>query len=210
MCGITGFIDFNKKIDFCESFGKRSLMALSLRGPDSQGSWFENFVFFGHSRLAVIDTNISANQPMHSFCKRYTIVFNGEIYNFQALREKLNYPFITKSDTETILAAYLQYGEKCLDEFRGMFAIAIWDNVKEELFVARDRLGVKPLFFYYEKNQFAFASRPNALCELIPNFSKKIDFQALRYYLEAGYIPAPLSIYEGIYKKSETRRSIHQ
>lgn len=200
MCGILGFIKFNGDLELTHGFGDAALKLLQSRGPDSIGSWNDDFAYLGHRRLSIIDQSSAANQPMVSLCGRYVIVFNGEIYNFQDIRNNLNYNFTTASDTETILAAFSVYGVRCLDKFRGMFSFAIWDTEKKELFVARDRLGVKPFYFTNGDNIFTFASRPQALYALSPNAKRSIDKQAVRYFMEAGYIPAPFTIFEGVHK----------
>jgi len=155
-----------------------------------------------HTRLSIIDLSAHASQPMISVCRRYIIVFNGEIYNYRELRRAIegSYAFGSISDTEVILAYYAKFGPKALEFLRGMFAFAIWDKEKEELFVGRDRLGVKPLYFTTLGKGFAFASRPDALRALLPELKPTIDKQALRYFLEAGYVPAPYSIYGGVQK----------
>jgi asparagine synthase (glutamine-hydrolysing) len=139
---------------------------------------------------------------MHSACGRYVIVYNGEIYNFAEIRDRIGaeYPWRSHSDTEVILAAYIRWGVKCLEYFHGMFAFALWDRQERKLFVGRDRLGVKPLFFHASNGCFAFASRPRALFDLLPSLSREMDRQALRYYYEAGYIPAPYSVYTSVRK----------
>ncbi|MDE2030004.1 MAG: asparagine synthase (glutamine-hydrolyzing) [Alphaproteobacteria bacterium] len=198
MCGIAGAV-------FCEvtdSGIEKALKAFQRRGPDAQRATRERNATFLHARLSIIDLSAQATQPMTSFCGRYVIVFNGEIYNYRELRQELenSYRFQTNSDTEVILALYAKYDARLLDKLRGMFAFAIWDKQTEELFVARDRLGVKPLYFAAEGGRFAFASRPKALCLLVPEIDRTIDRQALRYFLEAGYVPAPHSIFRGIKK----------
>lgn len=198
MCGIAGA--FN--IAYSELCPNKAQQVLRSRGPDGSGVFTEKGVTFIHTRLAVIDLSEHASQPMTSSCGRYVIVFNGEIYNYQELRRQIegSYDFASRSDTEVILAYYSKFGPKVLDHLRGMFAFAIWDKALNELFVARDRLGVKPLYFASIGNGFAFASRPQALCELVPGLNRAIDKQALRYFMEAGYVPAPYSIFEGVRK----------
>lgn len=198
MCGIAGAVF----IPISSVSADRALDKLSSRGPDDHGVFRGNGATFIHARLSVIDLSEQAAQPMVSSCGRYVVVFNGEIYNYQELRRRLasGYAFTSQSDTEVILAYFAKYGAKALDHLRGMFAFAIWDKEKDELFVARDRLGVKPLYFATIGKGFAFASRPQALCALVPGLNRSIDKQALRYFLEAGYVPAPYSIYEGVRK----------
>lgn len=166
MCGIAGIISFSDKPVSSEQLISMSEV-LRHRGPDGDGVWInaQKNVGLVHRRLAIIDLSDAAAQPMH-FNDRYTIVYNGEIYNYIELRknlEKQGYLFRTQSDTEVILASYDFKGEKCLSDFDGMFAFAIWDNKTRSLFVARDRFGEKPLFYYYDKEQFVFASEIKAL-----------------------------------------------
>lgn len=198
MCGIAGA--FNHDIgDLRPACAQR---ILQNRGPDGQGVYNDAHVTLIHTRLAVIDPSARGAQPMKSACGRYVIVFNGEIYNYRDLRRTLeaDYPFTSQSDTEVVLACYARVGPAALDQLRGMFAFAIWDKTEATLFVARDRLGVKPLYFACADKKFAFASRPQALCALVPALSRAIDQQALRYFMEAGYVPAPYSIFEGVRK----------
>lgn len=198
MCGIAGIV-FS---EVSQLNIEKALGELQNRGPDGHGVLHEKNLTFVHTRLSVIDLSEQASQPMISSCGRYVIVFNGEIYNFRELRESLagGYSFHSQSDTEVMLALYSRLGAGMLQHLRGMFALAIWDRQSEELFVARDRLGVKPLYFASDGEQFSFASRPRVLCKLMPGVNRAIDKQALRYFLEAGYIPAPFSIFEGVRK----------
>lgn len=198
MCGIAGAV-FS---EISRLNIENALDALQNRGPDGRGVLCEQNLTFIHTRLSIIDLSEHASQPMISSCGRYVIVFNGEIYNYQELRLSLgsDYLFQSHSDTEVILALFSRFGAEMLQMMQGMFALAIWDRQTEELFVARDRLGVKPLYFTSTGERFAFASRPRVLCKLIPDINRTIDKQALRYFLEAGYVPAPFSIFEGIRK----------
>lgn len=198
MCGILGAIT---KSDLSASIDK-GLAIMKSRGPDGRGIFRDKSIYLAHTRLSIIDLSSDADQPMVSSCGRYVIVFNGEIYNYKELRRDIerNYRFRTKSDTEVILAYFISFGASALDYLRGMFAFAIWDKVEEELFIARDRLGVKPLYFTSSGDDFKFASRPQALCAMLLGPKRAIDRQALRYFLEAGYVPAPYSIFEGISK----------
>lgn len=201
MCGLAGLISWQG----ADTDGARlaaALDSIESRGPDGRNIWRDGPCMLGHLRLAIIDLSERASQPMFSPDERYVIVFNGEIYNFQEIRDRLGeqYPWRTQGDTEVILAAYLRWGAECLHLFRGMFAFAIWDRVEQTLFVARDRVGVKPLYFHASEQCFAFASRPRAIGHLVPGLSLRFDQQALRYYLESGYIPAPYSCFESIRK----------
>lgn len=198
MCGIWGVFG----VDLPSDRGERAMRSLYKRGPDLQAQYAEPGLTLGHLRLAIIDLSANGAQPMHSACGRYVIVYNGEVYNFEALRAQIGdaYPWRSHSDTEVILAAYLRWGEECLERFHGMFAFAVWDKHARSLFVGRDRLGVKPLFYHASQSTFAFASRPRVLFDLLPSLSQTLDRQALRYYYDSGYVPAPYSIYESVSK----------
>jgi asparagine synthase (glutamine-hydrolysing) len=198
MCGIWGVLG----PDLPVHRGEQAMRTLQKRGPDSRATYTEPGLTLGHLRLAIIDLTETGAQPMHSACGQYVIVYNGEIYNFEAIRAEIGdaYPWRSHSDTEVLLAAYIRWGAKCLERFHGMFAFALWDKHDRRLFVGRDRLGVKPLFFHAGTDGFAFASRPRALFDLLPSLPRELDRQALRYYYEAGYVPAPHSIYAAIRK----------
>jgi len=202
MCGIVGIVRNNEeKANFNDIRNAADL--LKNRGPDDSGVWLEGNVGFGHRRLSIIDLTDAAHQPMVSSDERYIIVYNGEIYNFIELRQHLADSiehWKSNSDTEVILAAYSIWGVECVNRFHGMFAFAIWDRQEKVLFAARDRMGVKPFYYYYSNECFAFASRPRALFLLNDRLSREIDVQALRLYLDCGYIPAPYSIFEDIRK----------
>ncbi|MFZ5986183.1 MAG: asparagine synthase (glutamine-hydrolyzing) [Bacillota bacterium] len=200
MCGIVGIIDYHsdkiesKSVEYAASI-------LSRRGPDDKGLWEDKFAILAHRRLSVLDITQAGHQPMISEDGRYIIVFNGEIYNFKEVRKMIGlYEWKSNSDTEVILAAYSKWGTKCLKYFDGMFAFVIWDKKEEVLFAARDRMGVKPFYYYASDSCFAFSSRPRPLFSLSKNISKDIDEQALRFYLEIGYIPGSYSIYKDIHK----------
>ena len=174
---------------------------LSHRGPDAEGYYNRGPAYLGHRRLAVIDIP-SSLQPMTSADGRFTIVFNGEIYNFRQLRrelESLGRTFRTQGDTEVLLQCVEQWGSNSLDHLQGMFAFAVWDAQEEWLFAARDHLGVKPFHYYWDGKLFAFASELKALIEH-PDIPREIDLDALSLYLEAQYIPAPRTIYRAIRK----------
>ncbi|KAB0671379.1 asparagine synthase (glutamine-hydrolyzing) [Oryzomonas sagensis] len=200
MCGILGVIN-SGTID--RILVSKALGLLAKRGPDDFGEWQESGVYFGHRRLSVIDLAKTGHQPMVSFDHRFVIVFNGEIYNYKEVRCLLE-PSVSNwnsdSDTEVILAAYAKWGTNCLKYFHGMFAFAIWDRKDKVLFAARDRMGIKPFYYHYSSSCFAFSSRPRSLFYLEPALSKEIDEQGLRFYLEAGYVPAPHSIYKDVRK----------
>lgn len=202
MCGIVGRINFDsEKVD--RDLLQKAKQLLHLRGPDDSGTWIEKNVGLGHQRLSIIDLSPTGHQPMESHNQRYICVFNGEIYNFQDVREQLPLPdnyWNGHSDTEVLLEAYATWGVKCLDRLDGMFAFAIWDRKKEELFAARDRMGEKPFYYHCNSKQFGFASRPRPLFSVFPGLSPEYDEQAIRLYLESGYIPAAYSAHKQIRK----------
>lgn len=199
MCGIVGLVDYRGRLPSPELFAK-CVARLERRGPDDCGFWSDQLARLGHRRLSILDLSPTGHQPMLSGDERLAIVFNGEIYNHAELRKELNPPGGWKgtSDTETLLEAYREWGVECLQRLNGMFAFAIWDTERRRMFVARDRMGVKPLYFSWQDGRFVFASRPGAMSSLCG--SSEISPQALRMYFELGYIPAPLSFYEKTHK----------
>lgn len=202
MCGIVGLLQFRPGLIDPEAI-KIARDALYNRGPDDAGIWYDQYIGLGHRRLAILDLSPAGHQPMLSKNERYVIAFNGEIYNFMELRSRLNEDgsaWHSHSDTEVILAAYNKWGAECLTQLQGMFAFAIWDRERKSLFAARDRLGVKPFYFHYSSSCFAFSSRPRALFSLGLKLSNEINEEALRLFLECGYVPAPLSIHQSIRK----------
>ena len=161
MCGITGLMAFNIAGGFHMINLQKAIDQLSKRGPDAQGSILEDRVGLGHRRLAVIDPSPEANQPMSDSTGRYAIVYNGEVYNFGEIKQELESKgvvFKTLSDTEVVLEAYVHYGEQCLQKFNGFFAFCIFDKEQNEFFLARDRYGIKPLYYYHDEDKFLFAS----------------------------------------------------
>lgn len=165
MCGIVGIISFSKSLDERKNTLHKMLQAQAHRGPDAQQDWHDATCSLGHNRLSIIDLSEEANQPMHSHCGRYVVVFNGEIYNYIEIRAALQNHFVfkTQSDTEVLLSAYIHWGKAFLDKLNGMFSIAIWDKNEQKLFIARDRFGVKPFYFYKNEEQFVFASEIKTL-----------------------------------------------
>ncbi|MBD0368959.1 MAG: asparagine synthetase B, partial [Flavisolibacter sp.] len=194
MCGIAGIFRMEDPAGLPSSV-KRMTEVLSHRGPDGEGFFIreEKGIALGHRRLSIIDLSEEANQPMISNDGRYVMVFNGEIYNYIELREKLlaeGVAFHTTSDTEVLLAAYIQRKEKCLQDLDGMFAFAIWDNEEGNLFCARDRFGEKPFYYVYEPGKyFAFASEIKAI-RTLPGFDD-INQQQLYNFLAFGYVFTP-------------------
>jgi len=202
MCGIVGAVRLDGPPVDPATVG-RAAMGLRRRGPDDHGVWHDSHAALGHRRLAILDLTPTGHQPMVSADGRYVVVYNGEIYNFRELRQQLAGDFSEwrgNSDTEVLLAAYAQWGTECLARLRGMFAFAIWDTRERCLFMARDRMGVKPLYYRVARNGLYFASRPRALRILDPTISSDIDVQGLRWYLESGFFPAPHSLYRDIRK----------
>ena len=200
MCGIVGIVR-NDKRDVDQALVARMCAAIRHRGPDDDGFYFEGAVGLGMRRLSIIDLK-SGKQPIHNQDRTAWIVFNGEIYNYRELRaelEKLGHTFYTNSDTEAIVHAYDQYGADCPNHLRGMFAFAIWDSRKQELFLARDRVGKKPLLYAQVNGQLIFGSEFSALL-LHPQVSRDIDAAALHHYLSFMCVPAPLTAYRAIRK----------
>ena len=200
MCGITGFVrNDGKPVD--EALLARMNEAIRHRGPDEDGFYVNGSVGMAMRRLAIIDLK-GGQQPIHNQDRTAWIVFNGEIYNYLELREKLEklgHTFYTNSDTEAIVHAYDQYGVDCPNHLRGMFAFAIWNERDQELFLARDRVGKKPLLYARVNGQLIFASEFSALL-LHPDVSREIEPEALDYYLSFMCIPAPLTAYRAIRK----------
>lgn len=190
MCGILGIIDLlERKHNFNQAIFKTALDKMRLRGPDGEGIVNKKSWILGHRRLSIIDTNDHANQPMVSSCGKFYITFNGEIYNYKILRKKLillGYKFKTFSDTEVLLYSYMHYGTDCLNKFIGMFSFCIIDTIKNIKFIARDRLGIKPLFIHYDKNKFIFSSQINSILELKPTLNK-LNRRAVCSYLSFRY-----------------------
>ncbi|MCM2284788.1 MAG: asparagine synthase (glutamine-hydrolyzing) [Desulfobacula sp.] len=203
MCGIAGKVALHHRPDVQSV--QRITRSLSHRGPDAEGIMaLDNHVVFGHRRLSIIDLSTSANQPMQDDSKRYTITYNGEVYNYLELRKVLldeGVHFRTQSDTEVVLYAYARWGVKCFEKFNGMFALAIWDSRENILILARDRFGKKPIFYTLLNDEITFASELTALLE-DTTIKKKVSLSipGLNHYLALGYILSPLTIYSEINK----------
>lgn len=201
MCGITGVYAFNEK---GQSFFNRvdaSVKTLLQRGPDSHAVFQGTHACIGHARLSIIDLSDAASQPFQDITKRYTIVFNGEIYNYQELRAylvKKGLPLKTQSDTEVLLYLYIIEGPKCLEKLRGFFAFAVYDNRDNTFFMARDRIGIKPLLYYRDRNKLLFASEMKALMAL--DVPKQLDKTSASQYFQFNYIPSPYTIFEQVKK----------
>ena len=202
MCGIAGFIDFNKKLGYSNL--KKMTDILFHRGPDGAGyecyqNSFAN-IGLGHRRLAIIDLSSQGNQPMTR--GDYVVTFNGEIYNYKEIKEelqKLGHQFSGNSDTEVLLNSFIEWGEKAVSRFNGMFSFGILNQKTKKFFLFRDRAGVKPLYYYYENGQFLFSSELKSFM-VTDGFSKRISAKGLNTFFQYGYIPTPLSIFENTYK----------
>jgi asparagine synthase (glutamine-hydrolysing) len=197
MCGVAGYLGAS----VAEEVLARMTGRLEHRGPDAAGFYRDGPVALGHRRLSILDIEGSP-QPMSTPDGRLTCVFNGEIYNFMSLREELavrGHVFRTQGDTKALLYAYREWGTEMLERLQGMFVFALWDRDAGRLFVARDHLGVKPLYYSWDGTTLVFGSELKALIEH-PGVSRELDLDALALYLESQYIPAPRSVYRGVQK----------
>ncbi|GAC1419422.1 MAG: asparagine synthase (glutamine-hydrolyzing) [Flavisolibacter sp.] len=197
MCGITGFIDFAGGSN--EGILNKMTEDLAHRGPDGQGIYFSKnqnvFIGLGHRRLSIIDLSTSANQPMHY--AGLHIIFNGEIYNYNEIRNELiskGHQFQTHSDTEVILHAWKEWGDACIQQWKGMFSIALYDEEKRILTCIRDRAGVKPFFYYFQDGLFLFGSELKSIIQH-PGFKKELNRNSVASFLQYGYIPNPHCVY---------------
>jgi asparagine synthase (glutamine-hydrolysing) len=207
MCGIIGSVSLDgSPVTTSEDTFQLLMNKMDYRGPDDRALWYnsQRSVALGHLRLSILDTSSHGQQPMHhqNVNGEYTIVFNGEVYNFVELRAelvKLGYVFSTTTDTEVILAAYVAWGKNCIKRFNGMFAIAIWDQRSGELFVVRDRIGIKPLYYNHDplRQIFSFASEVKSLRPLVGQ-DTTIDPRLLHQYMQFGYIPGEDTLSKGI------------
>lgn len=201
MCGITGVFAFTEAGRNSLASLHASTDAISSRGPDSQGHYVYDRVGLGHRRLSILDLSCDGNQPMTDAAGRYTIIFNGEIFNFRELRQKLvkkGYTFHSQTDTEVILQLYITEGRGFLKKLNGFFSLAIYDKEEDSLFIARDRMGVKPLLVYRDEDKMLFGSEMKALMAL--GVPRKLDYAALSHYLQLNYIPGPATIFKGVKK----------
>jgi len=202
MCGIVGIWNPSQKINKEVLLKMRD--RIKHRGPDDAGIFVDEKSNLGlaQRRLSIIDLSEKGHQPMGSEDGSLWLTYNGEVYNFKEIKkelEKKGYRFRGNSDTEVVLKSFQEWGINCVDKFRGMFSFAVWDQKKEKLYLFRDRFGVKPLFYYFDKNKFLFASELKAICSW-PRFRKEIDFRALSFYFQLGYIPAPYTIFKNTFK----------
>jgi asparagine synthase (glutamine-hydrolysing) len=199
MCGILGYLS---KLPDRDIELLPAIKCLDHRGPDDSGIWKDNFIQLAHTRLSIIDLSPMGHQPMSYKKGRYWITFNGEIYNYLELRAELvsqGHEFITQTDTEVLLAAYAQWGLSCLDKLRGMFAFGIWDTHHKTLFLARDRVGEKPLYYSQDTEGFYFSSELKALLRLLPHLPE-LDPVAVDLYLHYQYTPEPRTPLSGVKK----------
>lgn len=200
MCGISGIILKDKGV-FPREDLVRMTRLMSHRGPDDEGFFFGNGVGLGHRRLSIIDLS-AGHQPVFNEDKTVSVVFNGEIYNFNEIRDglvKKGHRFLTRSDTEVIVHAYEEYGKGCLERFRGMFAFAVYDSKKDACLIARDRLGKKPLYYHDGADAFVFASEIKPILST-PYASAEAEEAAIDFFLTLNYVPAPMTLFKGIKK----------
>ncbi len=202
MCGIVGYIDFKSKST--ENYLFEMNNSMLHRGPDTHGSFFDTYnsikIALGHRRLSIIELTELGNQPMTY--KNYTITFNGEIYNYQELKiqlQKTGHKFISNSDTEVLLQGFEEWGPSMLDKLIGMFAFAIYDSEHKELFLFRDRAGVKPLYYYYHNDVFLFSSELKSFHKH-PSFVKELNMDAVSLFFQYGYIPQPHCVFKNANK----------
>lgn len=202
MCGIAGIVE-GAGFQPPRAMFASALAAIRHRGPDDEGIWSEDGVTFGHRRLSIVDLSPAGHQPMHSACGRYVLTYNGEIYNHNTLRAELSQPgraWRGASDSEVLIELIAKHGiEAALAKIDGMFAFAIWDRDEKRLFLARDRFGEKPLYYAVRGAGFAFASELTAL-EHIKPLNLRVSVDSVAQYFANGYVPAPASIYENVFK----------
>jgi asparagine synthase (glutamine-hydrolysing) len=198
MCGIAGIYDPQGSLG--EGAIARMTERMAHRGPDAAGHFSDGSFHLGHRRLSIIDLSESANQPFHSACGRYTMVYNGEVYNFQELASELGMRLRTSSDTEVILEAFAKLGPNFIERLNGMFALAILDRQEHRLHLFRDRIGIKPIICYQDQGLFLFASELKGILALRERLNLEIDRTAVSQFLNLGYIPAPRTIFKRAFK----------
>ncbi|HCW32581.1 MAG: asparagine synthetase [glutamine-hydrolyzing] 1, asparagine synthase (glutamine-hydrolysing) [Candidatus Peregrinibacteria bacterium GW2011_GWF2_39_17] len=202
MCGFTGRINFNLQQNINEALLRKANQAISHRGPDDDGIYLKQNVGLAHRRLSIIDLSPSGHQPMSNKEKSVWLIFNGEIYNFLDLRtdlQKKGYSFVSKTDTEVIIYLYEAYGEECFKLLRGMFSLALWDDRKKKLLLARDRSGKKPLKYYVGKDFIVFGSELKSFLNY-PDVPRRVDLEAINHYLTLQYVPSPKTGFKDIKK----------
>ncbi len=208
MCGIAGIVNQKETNSHYSASIQQMTDAIAHRGPNSQGNWNDAHCYFGHRRLSIIDLSEAGNQPFVSQDGRYVMVYNGELYNYKELKlelqrsqhgsKELPYFFKTNTDTEVILAAFLRWGNDCLQRFNGMYAFAIWDTLEKKLTIARDRMGIKPLYYAYKDSALVFASEIRAIIKsgLTDN---KISLRSVAEYLQYTTVHAPNTILQDVF-----------
>lgn len=199
MCGIAGIFNLNGE-SVAPVLLRRMTDSIAHRGPDGEGFYTDSFIGLGHRRLAIIDLSPAGHQPMVTPGDQYIIVYNGEVYNFQELRaelESLGHGFRSRTDTEVVLHAYMEWGVECVSRFNGMFALALWDKTRQELFLARDRYGIKPLYYWFQNQTFLFASEHKAILTH-PDVKRDIDLDALLEYFTFQNIFTNKTLLKGI------------
>ncbi len=202
MCGICGILHYDPSRPVASELMQRMNQALHHRGPDDSGVWIKGNVGLGHSRLSIIDLSPLGHQPMANEDGTVWIIFNGEIYNFPELRDELlkkGHTFRSRTDTEVIIHLWETEGERCVERLQGMFAFAIWDDNRQTLFLARDRMGKKPLFYASLADRFLFGSEIKAILQ-DPEFRPEPDIEAIHHYLAYQSVPSPYSAFKGIRK----------
>lgn len=199
MCGITGIFNTNGQ-PISISLLKKMTDMISHRGPDGEGFWDDSYIGFGHRRLSIIDLSPLGHQPMQSADGNFIITYNGEIYNFQNIRLELEakgYKFNSRTDSEVVLKSYQEWGSKCVHKYNGMFAFAIWDKQKRILFLARDRYGIKPLYYYFKNGIFIFASEIKSIIQH-PTYTTNVSIPALNEYFSFQNIFSDLTLFNDI------------
>ena len=201
MCGICGIFHLNSGKMVDKSLVHKMADIMHHRGPDDEGFLFDGGLGLGHRRLSIIDLS-GGHQPICNEDETAWIVYNGEVYNYRPLTETLKsrgHRFRTRSDSETILHAYEEYGEECVHHLRGMFAFAIWDARRRKLLLVRDRLGIKPVYYTIHQDTLYFASEIKALFQQ-QEIPRELHEEALDHYLSFRYVPAPLTLFRNIFK----------
>ena len=199
MCGIVGFTN---KINDSDSVLGKMMDRIRHRGPDAEGKYIDEDIALGHRRLSIIDISSQGDQPIFNEDGSLVIVFNGEIYNYKEIREKLvsaGHTFRTNTDTEVLIHGYEEYGEKLLSKLRGMFSFVIWDKKNKELFGARDFFGIKPMYYALMGNTFMFGSEIKSFLPH-PAFKKELNTAALENYLTFQYSPSAETFFKNVYK----------
>lgn len=195
MCGIAGIVGYQDKAGVT-----RMLQATAHRGPDDRGMYADEHCTLGHNRLSILDLSAAGHQPMLSDNGQYVLVYNGELYNYKEHRQQLiqrGVKLRSHTDTEVLLHLFMQHGERCVELLEGMFAFAIWDNREQKLFGARDRFGIKPIYYTFQNNGISFCSELKGLMQVLPQ--RQLHEEALQAYLMLGYVPAPLTMLKGVH-----------